>query len=182
MRHPGWLTWRMSHILICLIVSSWFHLTCGTCMLSSLSSSHVHGRLSCHLMVCLLVVSDGAPGGSYGWPYNYEGFSEHLLCGRKITGWLGKMMGPVALQTTWEGDPQGQEDREAWSRSWLRREKQVQEGEAWGKHVGKGVRHEGWKVQLGCGEWEWWARWESSRCHWVNTITLMLCRCHLLPF
>lgn len=98
LRHPGWLTWRMSHILLCLIGSSWFHLTCGTRMLLFCSSSLIFMDDWVVIWWCIWWwwVTE-APEGSYKWPYNYEGFLEHLWCGRKIAWIVRDDEGPCSL-------------------------------------------------------------------------------------
>lgn len=48
-RDPGKLTWSVSPILICQIISSWCHLTSGTCVPDFFFLfPHVNGRLGCH--------------------------------------------------------------------------------------------------------------------------------------
>lgn len=44
----------------------------------------------------------GAPEWSHSWPYNYEGFSEHLRCGRKITGMVMEHEGTCSLKFCFE--------------------------------------------------------------------------------
>lgn len=146
----------MSYSLICLIVSLWCHLICGKHMLLFLFSSPM-------FMDDWIVISQcvwwwwvtGAPEGSHRCPYDYNGFSEDLWYGRKITWIVKEDEGACSLVNClrrWPTRPRRQRDLANFLAQ--EREGKGQEGGAWDKYAGTGVRNECWKIQLDCGEWE----------------------------
>lgn len=122
---------------------------------TSLLLPHVHGWLSCHLPVHLMVVSFGGPlnGLTDGLIIMKASQSTWGVEGRSLV-WLGNMRGHVASCSVLRRGPTGPRTQRDLAKFLAQeREGKGQEGGAWCKYGGNGVRNEGWKI-LDLGELE----------------------------
>ena len=142
----------------------------------SLLLPHVHGLMSCHLTVHFMVVSDRE---SLKKSYNYEDFWKHLWYERKITWIVSEDEGLCSLVNCLRRQSTGQEDRETWSSSWLRKGK-----EPGRRDLGQIHKERGEKWRLESPTRLWWVGIsgltekvsgviESILLHW-NVIVILL--------